>query len=430
MYYNKQFSNQKIAEILGCSIRTVIRWKQQSTKPINEGDHHQKRSRPRARRYSQVIFDRIRAVKEKNPLFTAALIHRQMTEEFKENIPSESTIRKYLLKQGYHFKHVANRLGYIKFQREKPNELWQIDIAGAQSLKGLGPVFLVLLLDDCSRFIMAAQYFSDQKARNVIRAIRDAIVVYGRPLELLADNGTQFKNTIGENNTRYLNLLYSLDIKAIYSRKNHPQSKGKVERIFETVNRSFLLQIRAHINENGPISLLDLNLRLADWVRWYNEQKPHRSLPHRKPPNSVYWQTETRIYRPLEAIVDWNQWMNDYEKRKVNKYNEISFQTHTIKVPQGYVGCWVELLHLEDRFEIYHQDSLLCTYMKSPQDYFPGKSPEFRTISDCGTVRYNTHWYSIDYKLAGKKVEIQESDEGRTLLVYLEKVLIKRLSTK
>jgi len=64
--------------------------------------------------------------------------------------------------------------------------------------------------------------------------------------------------------------------------------------------------------------------------------------------------------------VDWNHWINAYEERKVNKYNEISYFTHILKIPPGYVGCRVEILHLEDRFEIYHHETLISTVMKTP----------------------------------------------------------------
>jgi len=428
LFYNKRLSNQAIAKALECSIRTVIRWKYHAhPSQVNETNPPKPR-RARQRRYPTLVFDRIKELKVQNPKWTATIIHQTLRETFNP-IPSESTIRKYLVANGFQFKYIANRQGYIKFQRGKPNDLWQIDIAGPQSLKGLGTVYLILILDDCSRFIVAAQYFQDQKGMNVLQVIRDAVLTYGRPQQLLADNGSQFKNMIGDNNTRYVNLLYSLDIEPIFSRRNHPQSKGKVERSFGTVNQQFLLKLRADLPQLLDFSLRELNVRFQQWVKWYNEQKPARSLPHRKPPTTVYWEAN-RISRPLDAQVDWNQWINAYIERKVTKYNEISYQTHAIKVPPGFVGCWVDLLHLEDRFEIYHQDQLLCTVLKSPETYFPSKVPIMRTIAQNGTVQYQKHWYSVDYKLRGKKVEIQASEDGRTLLVYLDTNLLKRLSVK
>ena len=235
-----------------------------------------------------------------------------------------------------------------------------------------------------------------------MQVIRDAIMTYERPKEIFSDNGTQFKNTMGENNTQYLNLLISLDVKPGFARKRHPQSKGKIERIFSTVKQGFLVEFRANLPQIPEVSMTILNAQLETWIQWYNEQKPHRSLPHRKPPTSVYW-IENRIYRPLEVQVDWNQWINNQDSRKVNKYNQISYQTHVIQLPPGYMGCWVEILHLEDRFEVSHLGQLICTQMKVPEEHCKVQSPIIRTISSCGTFQYKNHWYTVDYKLAGKK---------------------------
>ena len=60
---------------------------------------------------------------------------------------------------------------------------------------------------------MAAEYFKDQKGLNVLKTIRNAVMAYGRPNQILADNGTQFKNLIGELGTKYTRLLEILDIK-------------------------------------------------------------------------------------------------------------------------------------------------------------------------------------------------------------------------
>ena len=60
---------------------------------------------------------------------------------------------------------------------------------------------------------MAAEYFKDQKGLNVLKTIRNAVMAYGRPNQIFADNGTQFKNLIGELGTKYTRLLEILDIK-------------------------------------------------------------------------------------------------------------------------------------------------------------------------------------------------------------------------
>ena len=182
---------------------------------------------------------------------------------------------------------------------------------------------------------MAAQYFKDQKGSNVIKIVRDGVLAHGRPNEILADNGTQFRNILGDLGTKYSRLLESLGIKPIFAKPYHPQTKGKLERWFGTVKQMFLIEARFHVKNNPECTLADFNQMLEDWVSWYNTEKPHRNLPNKWPPAKIFFETEDRIFRPLLAKVNWNQWLHELEQRKVNKYNEIHYKSQLFSVPSG-----------------------------------------------------------------------------------------------
>ena len=425
-YYNQGLSNAQISATLQCSVRTVCRWKnatrEGSTTQLPR--HQVKRSRPR--KYAAGVFTRMVALKEERPSRSAPTIAKLLREEFPGGHPSESTIRKYLSSKGYAFKKVLNRQGYIKFEREKPNELWQVDIAGIQTVGHLGRLYLIAILDDRSRYMVAAQYFTEQTGVNVLKVLRDAVMGFGRPNEVLADNGTQFRAAMKEYESRFVNLLTTLGVKAIFARPHHPQSKGKLERWFGTVIESFLGEARAKVAASPAMTLAGFNGLFLEWVRWYNSQKAHRSLPGRQPPAAVYF-AEPRVSRPLEGLMDWNQWVNAYSQRKVTKYNTISFKTIPVALPPGYAGCTVDLLELDDRVEVYHHDNLVCTHLRSPAEYLPQRKRVFRRIAANGTIQFKKRWITIDYKLAGKKVEVIPADGGKTVLIYLDKVLVKQV---
>jgi putative transposase len=426
-YYQQGLSNRKIAELMKCSVRTIIRWKKKQKNPDSIVHQVRKNKRERQRRFDPQIFERIIALKEEMPSRSAVLVHKLLKIENPSNCSSESTIRKYLISKGFKFKEIHNREGYIKFERSKPNDLWQIDIAGVQTIVNVGKVYLIALIDDCSRFVVAAQYFMAQDSSNVMKVIRSAVMTYGCPNQIIADNGTQFKNTIGELNTRYKHLLMLLEIKPIFSRRNHPQSKGKLERWFGTIIQSFLPEVRLLAKNSHDFTLADVNLELCKWLKWYNEEKSHRSLIHRVAPAKIYHESPTRIFRPLKVQVNWNEWINTYLQRKVTKYNSISYKAQNIQLPAGYMGCNVDLLELDDRIEIYHQEKLICTHSRNPDSYLPSKKGMYRSIAQNGTIQYKRKWHTIDYKLAGKKVEIQESTDGTVLLVYLDRILLKQI---
>lgn len=425
-FYNQGVSNKALAEQFHCSERTIIRWKTRCKTHHVVGRQIPITKRERQRRFDPLVFQRMIVLKEEVPTRSAPTIHSRIRQEFPEHYPSESTIRKYLIAKGYQFKKIQNRAGYIKFEREKANDLWQIDIAGVQTIAYLGKVYLIAILDDCSRYVVAAQYFRDQSSPNVMKVIRTAITTHGRPNQIIADNGSQFKNVIGDLNTRYVNLLVSLGIKPLFSRSHHPQSKGKLERWFGTVIQSFLPEIRSKVKQVESMDLFELNQIFSNWLQWYNYEKPHRSLPHRMRPAQIFMDPSRRISRPLESQVNWNEWINRYLPRKVSKYNVVSYKGQALPIPAGYVGCGVDLLELDDRIEIYHNDTLICTHTRTPDIYLPGMKSIIRTIAQNGTIQYRKHWYNLNYKLSGKKVEIQESTDGAVLLVYLNRVLLKQ----
>lgn len=87
----------------------------------------------------------------------------------------------------------------------------------------------------------------------------------------------------------------------------------------------------------------------------------------------------------------------------------------------------VEIIEYEDKIEIYHKDQLLITHPYQVSINPRKKTLFSRKIRMNGTISYKGKGYSIDYKLGGKTVEVQETNQGRNLLVYLNGVLIKTL---
>ncbi|MHA1888811.1 MAG: DDE-type integrase/transposase/recombinase, partial [Promethearchaeota archaeon] len=318
-YYHKKLTISEIALNVKKSTRTIYRWIHEREKPSTSCQHDQSIRCHSQKKYSQEVLNRIIELKKENPKRSARIIREYLMREDINPIPSESTIRRYLMINGLGKIASESRQGYIVFEREKPNELWQIDIAGVQSVGHLGKIYLFALLDDCSRFIPAAFYASDQKGSHVIRLLQEAITTYGRPLQILADNGTQFKNIMGDLGSKYERVLHLLDIKPIFARVRHPQTKGKLERFFGSVNSMFLSEARFQVKQNKSMTLTEFNSLFQEWLQFYNTKHRHRSLPKRCSPSKVYLGKSNRIYRPLEIEVDWNRWCKKLETRRVSK---------------------------------------------------------------------------------------------------------------
>lgn len=428
MYYNQGRSIEDIANELSKSERTIYRWLGLANQELSPVSHKSKKKSGRPKIYPPEVINRIIELKKELPQRSAPLVHIWLKKEFSDACPSIPYIRKIIQEQGLSNKKTDQRQGYRHFQRSKPNDMWQVDIAGVQTVGHLKQVYLIALLDDCSRYIVATHYFKDQTATNVIKIVRDAVLAYGRPNEILADNGAQFKNILGDLATKYSRLLESLGIKPIFASPYHPQTKGKLERWFKTVKQMFLIEARFFVKNNPECTLADLNQMLEEWVKWYDTEKPHRSLPNKCPPAKIFFETENRIFRPLLAKVNWNRWLHELSQRKVNKYNEIHYKSQLFSVPPGYSRSKIDVIEYEDKIEIYFKENLITTHpygvIIKPEKTAKSK----RKIRKNGTIAYNGKTYSIDYKLANKTVEVQEADDGRKLLVYLNGKLIKTLN--
>lgn len=422
--HNKGLTIKELASHYGKSERTIYRWLNHHHEKNSLDQQHQNKKQKRTRKYPPEIFIRILELKKESLQRSAPIIRELLRKEFPNTTPSLSTIYNYFHEHGLVYKDRNRRQGYIKFERSKPNDLWQIDIAGVQTVGHLEKLYLIALLDDNSRFIVAGEYFKDQKGINVIKVIRNAVLAYGRPNQILADNGTQFRNIIGELGTKYTRLLEILNIKPIFAKPNHPQTKGKLERWFGTVKQMFLGEARFQISTHPNYLLSDFNQLFKIWLDWYNTEKPHRSLPGNHPPIKRYFDTEGRIFKPLQTKVNWKRWLHELEQRKVTKYNEIHYKAQKYHIPPGYSGTRVEIIEYEDKLEIYYRDHLIITHPYNVPILLKRKN---RKITHSGTIAYLGKYYSIDYKLAGKTVEVQKINDGKNLLVYLNGVLLKTL---
>jgi hypothetical protein len=76
--------------------------------------------------------------------------------------------------------------------------------------------------------------------------------------------------------------LRRLNVVQKNSRPNHPTTCGKVERFQQTLKK----WLRAQPVQ--PTTIADLQTLLDRFVDYYNQHRPHRSLPHRATPATAY----------------------------------------------------------------------------------------------------------------------------------------------
>ena len=186
---------------------------------------------------------------------------------------SESTVFRILKRQGLikPVKIVGFKAGKEYHRKtKKPNELWATDCAHLKVV-GWGWYYLVTVMDDFSRFILAWELKSDMAAGSLIDVVQQAVDFTGMtdvPVEdrtvLLSDNGPGY---LSRQFNDYLRLV---EVRHIIASPYHPQTNGKIERYHRTIK--------------GEIKLVpyempgELKEAIKAFIEYYNYGRYHEGL--------------------------------------------------------------------------------------------------------------------------------------------------------
>ena len=104
---------------------------------------------------------------------------------------SKSTVYRILVRHGLiePRSRRRRRRDYIRWQRQSPMQLWQLDIVGGVLLTDGTECKVVTGVDDHSRFCVIATVVARATGRAVCLAFAEALRRYGVPDEVLTDNG-------------------------------------------------------------------------------------------------------------------------------------------------------------------------------------------------------------------------------------------------
>jgi len=177
-----------------------------------------------------------------------------------------TTVYRILRREGLNnpLQKPRTRRTYRRWQREHPNSLWQCDLKLADAR------WLIAILDDHSRFVIASEHFKEGSAENVIWLLDRAIKEYREPREILTDHGSQFYSVRGAEST-FDAYCKTGGIKHILGGIGRPTTLGKIERWFRTYDQ-----------EHARFQLH------REYIQYYNYERPHMALNY-KTPAEVYF---------------------------------------------------------------------------------------------------------------------------------------------
>lgn len=192
-----------------------------------------------------------------NALYLEDLIMRDKGKHMPHN-----RIHKVMLKHGLarREKNKQKRRKWVRYERKHSMEMWHTDWKELSDGR-----WIIVYEDDASRMIMSYGVFNEATTKHSIKVLEKGIAIHGIPDELLTDRGSQFYASEGEKkekgDSRFEKHVRGLGIKQILCRVSHPQTNGKLERVYGLIEKK--------LPEFEGIDEL---------VVWYNTVKPHKSL--------------------------------------------------------------------------------------------------------------------------------------------------------
>jgi transposase InsO family protein len=267
----QQANVSEICRRYGVSRKTAYKWLARAATHEQGWEMDQSR-RPlhSPSRIGEEIESAILAVRDAHPAWGGRKIRACLMRDGWDGPPAASTITEALRRAGRIAPEEAKKRGPMeRFEREQPNELWQMDFKGHFSTAS-GPCHPLTILDDHSRYALCVAACADEREATVRKTLTGVFRLYGLPARMLMDNGSCWKGTDSPY-TKLTAWLMRLGVNISHGRPYHPQTQGKTERFNRTLKDEAL--------EGRFYDGLAHCQRHFDLFRaCYNMERPHESL--------------------------------------------------------------------------------------------------------------------------------------------------------
>jgi len=251
--------------------------------------------------------DRILAVAREFPELSSRQLSAWITDNADFAV-SESTVYRILRREGLvkrqEVQLVAGKEYHTKTTRS--HQMWATD-ASYFRVVGWGYYYLVTVMDDHTRFILAWKLQKDMSANSLIEVVQEAVDATGMtdvPVEdrtkLLSDNGA------GYVSRPFRDYLHLVGIHHILAAPFHPQTNGKLERYHQSIKRE--------VNQLPYEAPSHLDKAIADFVDYYNYRRYHKALGNVTPADVLYDRKEQILQRRKEVQIQTINHRRDYNQ--------------------------------------------------------------------------------------------------------------------
>jgi transposase InsO family protein len=249
------------------------------------------------------------------------------------------TVHRILLRNGLVRDQDRHRAATKRFQREAPNQLWQMDFKGMpDKRKGCLPL---VVIDDHSRYLLGLFATTSTQARPVQENLTTVFRRDGLPEAMLMDHGTPWWNMQSAAGWTWLTVwLMRQGIRLHLSGYRHPQTQGKIERC----NGSLEAAMAKRPKPAGQ-----------SWRSWleayrqeHNHVRPHEALQMDVP--AQHWKPSPRAFQPQQQPWEYPDPIN---VRKVRENGGVSLRGQSYFVSRALIGQNVQLEYLKNRLLVW-----------------------------------------------------------------------------
>ena len=283
------------AALVGLSKHTLYKWSQLFEKQGPAGLMDQPRGAREGSRLPEVTRRTILMLKEQHPEWGCQRISDLLLRG--PALPaSASAVARVLHEAGYQLADEPSHRHpepVRRFERAKPNQLWQTDLFTFMLKRQNRRVYLVAFLDDHSRFLVSYGLHASAATALVLEALEAGLASYGPPEEILTDNGPQYVTWRGKS--QFTRRLEKHGIRQIVARPRRPQTLGKIERFWGTLWREFL---------EGAVflDLAEARTRIGHFLDYYNFQRPHQGADGLVPADRFFQAAPTVLAMLKERV--------------------------------------------------------------------------------------------------------------------------------
>lgn len=269
------------APLVGVSAAALYKWKRRFEEHGPAGLENGRRGAPPGSRLPEATKRAILLMKELAPTWGQDRIYYELMRT-KGLHASPGAVAKVLEEAGYEVVEVPaqrHKPPVRRFERAKPNQLWQTDLFTFVLKRQNRRVYLVGFMDDHSRFMVGYGLHASSSGKLVREVFEAGIANHGAPEEVLTDNGTQYHNWRGKSAFR--KLCERRGIKQIVASPRHPQTLGKIERFWKTLWSECFESVVFQ-------DLDDARKRIGLFIDHYNFHRTHQGIEGLVPADRFY----------------------------------------------------------------------------------------------------------------------------------------------